>query len=363
MGLKKRYNDICNLPSGQKNLITDVPGVLVGHVTIDDSSQNTGVTVILPQPDNLFQQKLVAATHVINGFGKSVGLVQIDELGTLESPIILTNTFAVGTAISANIKYMLGNNTDIGNSTGTINSVVLECNDGVINNIRNLVITEEHVSEAIKKASDDFEEGAIGAGRGMSCYDLKGGIGSASRIISIDGKDYTIGVLVLANHGFLDVLNIYGTPIGKMLSKDKTIKPIEKGSIITVIATDIPFDSRQLKRLAKRSSVGVTRSGSFIGNGSGEITVAFSTANRVSHYENEQIEQIFRISENHMDKYFRAVVSAVDESILSVLVHAETVIDRNGAPHLSLLDSIKQFQENHNDQDVDKMMQRLGIET
>ena len=199
MGLNKESGLKIGLGTpGKRNLITDVPGVKVGHVTIRDGADiNTGVTAILPHEGNLFQDKVMAASCVINGFGKTMGLVQVEELGTIETPIIMTNTLSIGTAANALIKYMLQQNEDIGVKTGTVNPLVCECNDGVLNDIRGLHVKEEHVFEALANCSEEFEEGVVGSGTGMCCLGLKGGIGSASRIVKLDDKEYTVGALVI----------------------------------------------------------------------------------------------------------------------------------------------------------------------
>ena len=189
------------LETGKRNKITDVPGVKVGHCTVKTEENHTGITVIVPGADNAFAQKYTAAAYVHNGFGKSAGLVQVEELGTLETPIALTNTLNVGTACEALTRYMLEQNADIGVTTGTVNCIVTECNDGRLNDIRGLHVKEAHVRTALQEASADFAEGAIGGGTGMVCMGLKGGIGSASRIVKVDGKDYTVGALVMSNFG------------------------------------------------------------------------------------------------------------------------------------------------------------------
>jgi len=336
-------NDICGKPQGERNLITDVPGVMVGHVTLDRGDEKTGVTAILPQPGHLFLQKLPAAAQVINGFGKSIGLIQVEELGTLETPILLTNTFAVGTAGTALIRYMLERNPDIGDTTGTVNPVVLECNDGYLNDIRAMPVREQHVLEALQNAGSDFEEGAVGAGTGMCCYGLKGGIGSSSRLISLGGKTYTLGCLVLSNFGVMRDLMIEGEAVGRKLARQREL-PEERGSIIVVLATDLPLSDRQLKRICKRAGVGITRTGSFIGNGSGEIVVAFSTANRIEHYETRDIVPLTQLNENRINEIFRMTVSVVEESILSSLFHAKTTEGRGKRVCLDLktaLDKMK----------------------
>ena len=173
------------IEKGKKNLITDVPGVLVGHVTLSDGDIQTGVTAILPHSGDLYHEKCPAASHVINGFGKSTGLMQINELGSIETPIILTNTLSVGEAFSGCVRYMLSKNEGICRTEGTVNPVILECNDSVLNDTRGLHIKPEHVFEAINNACEDFELGAVGAGRGMSCYRRRGGSGSASRVFTV----------------------------------------------------------------------------------------------------------------------------------------------------------------------------------
>ncbi len=221
-------------------------------------------------PGDVFHDKVLAACHVINGFGKTTGLVQIDELGTLETPILFTNTLSVGTVETALVKYMLERNPDICETTGSVNPVVCECNDCGLNDIRGLHVTEAHVAAALADCKADFAEGAVGAGRGMRCHGLKGGIGSASRLVELDGKSDTIGALVLSNHATFDDLIVAGTPIHELL--EARIPPHEdKGSIITVLATDIPLSERQLRRLCHRALVGLSRTGSACGNGSGEI--------------------------------------------------------------------------------------------
>ena len=258
------------LPKGARDKISDVPGVTVGHCTLADGVVQTGVTALLPHQGDIFHEKVLAASYVINGFGKTTGLVQIDELGTLETPILFTNTLSVGTAQTALVKYMLEKNPDICETTGSVNPVVCECNDSGLNDIRGLHVTEENVRAALADCRADFAEGAVGAGRGMRCHGLKGGIGLGPPVWwSWTGNRYTIGALVLSNHAVFDDLVVAGTPIQSLL--DAHIPPHEdKGSIITVLATDIPLSERQLRRLCHRALVGLSRTGSFCGNGSGD---------------------------------------------------------------------------------------------
>lgn len=333
MGIEAKWKSrgirVGKLPCGPLDKISDVPGVTVGHCTLADGEVQTGVTALLPHQGDIFHDKVMAASHVINGFGKTTGLVQIDELGTLETPILFTNTLSVGTVETALVKYMLDKNPDICETTGSVNPVVCECNDSGLNDIRGLHVTEENARAALADCRADFAEGAVGAGRGMRCHGLKGGIGSASRVVELDGKPYTIGALVLSNHAVFDDLVVAGTPIQSLL--DAHIPPHEdKGSIITVLATDIPLSERQLRRLCHRALVGLSRTGSFCGNGSGEIVIAFTTANRVPHYSEKAILPMGMLHDDAINPLFRAVAECVEESVLSSLLHAETVTGYHG---------------------------------
>lgn len=312
---------------GIKNLITDVNGVMVGHVTLKKDNINTGVTVVFPHGGNIFQNKVMAASAVLNGFGKSLGLLQIDELGTIETPIVMTNTLSIGTAANALVKYMLKQNEDIGLTTGTVNCLITECNDGKLNDIRGLHVTEEDVLNALNSPSKYFEEGAVGSGTGMCCLGFKGGIGSASRIVNADGKEYTIGALVMSNFGSSGNLVIGGDHIGRRISGE--IKK-DEGSIIIIIGTDIPLSERQLKRVAKRSAISLGRTGSYMGNGSGDIAIAFTTANIIPHYSDKYIIETKMFFDDKIDMVFEASAEAIEESIISSLYHAETTIGNLG---------------------------------
>ncbi|MBQ3534644.1 MAG: P1 family peptidase [Clostridia bacterium] len=339
MGLNKESGiKIGRGTPGARNLITDVPGVKVGHVTIRDGADiNTGVTAILPHEGNLFQEKVMASSCVINGFGKTMGLVQVEELGTIETPIIMTNTLSIGTAATALIKYMLQQNEDIGVKTGTVNPLVCECNDGTLNDIRGLHVKEEHVFEALANCSEDFAEGVVGSGTGMCCLGLKGGIGSASRIVKLDGTEYTVGALVMSNFGGAGRLLIEGRHMGQEI-KDKLEAQQDKGSIIMLIATDIPLSERQLKRVARRAGVGLARTGSYYGNGSGDIAIAFTTANRVPHYSKNAVMDMKMLADSKIDPVFDMAAEAVEEAIISSLYHAETTTGRAGKVKYGLRD-------------------------
>lgn len=321
---------IGRISCGARNLITDVPGVRVGHVTLRDGKDiNTGVTAVLPHEGNLFRDKVMGASMVLNGFGKTIGLVQVEELGTIETPIILTNTLSVGTAATGLVRYMLEQNPDIGLTTGTVNPLVCECNDGYLNDIRGLHVKECHVAEAIAAAAEEFEEGAVGAGTGMCCSGFKGGIGSASRIISLGEQKYTVGALVLSNFGAMRDLTIAGQNIGAEIAQAME-ETKDKGSIIMILATDVPLSERQLKRLCRRAGVGLARTGSFMGNGSGDIAVAFTTANRVPHYSDCAVLAAKMLHDDSIDMVFRAAAEAVEESIISSMYHAPSFIGRQG---------------------------------
>lgn len=327
-------------PRGERDLITDVPGVKVGHVTLKEGDIHTGVTAVLPHGGNCFQDKVMAGVSVINGFGKSVGLIQIQELGTIETPILLTNTLSVGTACQELTRYMLEGNPDIGVTTGTVNCVVTECNDGRLNDIRGLHVRPEHVREALANAGEDFEEGAVGGGTGMVCLGLKGGIGSASRRVEVDGQTYTVGALVMSNFGAPGNLIIGGKHYDTNLGRDERK---DEGSIIMLLATDIPLNERQLSRLAKRSMVALGRVGSYCGNGSGDIAIAFTTANRLPHYSEKNILETKMFYDENIDRVFVAGVEAVEEAIISSLYHAETTTGIRGNCYLGLRDFVARY--------------------
>mgnify|MGYP000969585939 FL=1 len=340
---QKRIEDygvsIGELPKGRLNKITDVKGVRVGHCTIDTEESKTGVTVILPMEENIYMNKLVAASYVLNGFGKTTGLVQIDELGTLESIIALTNTLNVGLVYDAVVDYMIEECNKENVELETFNPVICECNDSYLNNIQLRAVKNNHVYRAIEDVKIDFEEGDIGAGKGMSCHQLKGGIGSASRVINLDGEDYTLGILVLSNYGLLKNLTIDGEKIGKKISKELEVKAqADKGSIISIIATDIPLSSRQLKRISKRTAVGLARVGSYFSHGSGEVTIAFSTANIIKHDEKEDIAHIKILNENRINLIFRAVAECEEEAILNSMITSNKVEGIKGRTRETLKD-------------------------
>ena len=322
---------IGRLPHGERNLITDVPGVRVGHATVDAGDCHTGVTVVLPPRENPFTDKLTAACCVFNGFGKTLGLVQVEELGTLETPIALTNTLNVGKVHDALVSYMIDVCRRDGIKLTSVNPVVCECNDSRISEIARRPVGEREVLDAIASASSDFAQGAVGAGRGTICYGMKGGIGSSSRQMKIDGNTYTLGVLVQSNYGASADFRAVCLPEG--------LAECDQGSIILIAATDLPLSSRQLRRVLRRASVGMARLGSYIGHGSGEIAVGFTTAPKEKRSDSFQTQTVLR--EDLMNLPFRAIGECAEEAILQSLWHAAPDQGLDGTSIPSLREFLK----------------------
>ena len=322
------------LARGPLNKISDVPGVSVGHATIRDARHNTGVTVVMPCEDNMFRSKLTAASFVLNGFGKTQGLIQVDELGTLETPIALTNTLNVGVVHDALVEYMVERCTRERVPMHSLNPVVGECNDSQLNAIEDRAVTRAHVLRAIADCRSDFDEGDVGAGAGTICHGLKGGIGSASRIISIAGQSYTLGVLVQSNHGCLSELTVCGRRLGEEIIRARKQaqepSPMDRGSIMMIVATDLPVSDRQLRRILKRCSVGLARCGSYFGHGSGDVMIGFSTANRVPHGGMARVLTRREINEEALEGAFFAVAEATQEAVLNSLCCADEVRAMDG---------------------------------
>jgi D-aminopeptidase len=336
---------IGSLSSGPRDAISDVGEIRVGHVTLDLGAIQTGVTVVVPHAGDPFADKVPAAAAVINGFGKSVGLIQVEELGVFETPIALTNTFSVGAVMQAQIRAAMAAHPKLGREWATVNPLVFECNDGYLNDIRALAVTEEHYRTALENASADFVQGSIGAGRGMSAFELKGGIGTASR----RAGDYTVGALVLANHGRLPTLTLAGHPLGRKLTERK--KPAdepEKGSIIMLLATDAPLDARQLRRLALRAGAGLARTGSVFGHGSGDIALAFSTAYTLPHLPERPMPALAILHETRLDPLFHAAADATEQAIIHALWHAEPVRGRDGHKRRTLREILRRLPDEDN---------------
>jgi len=336
---------IGKLPAGQSNAITDVAGVTVGHHTLADGEVQTGVTVVRPHAGDLYRDRVPAAAVVLNGFGKSVGLVQVEELGVLETPIALTNTYSVSAVATAQIRQCIAANPDTGRSLPTVNPLVFECNDGYLNDIQRMAITGEQYLRAFDRTSPEVEEGSVGAGRGMSSFGLKGGIGTASRRVpAAGGGDYTVGALVLANFGKLPQLVVAGQAIGTRLAA-QLATPVqtpdagpEKGSVILLVATDAPLDARQLRRLALRAGAGLARTGSVFGHGSGDIALAFSTAYTVPQQSDRPMPAVAMLHDGLLDELFRAVADSCEQAIVHALWRARAVTGRNGHQRSGLAD-------------------------
>ena len=323
------------LPTGPLNSITDVVGVTVGQTTfIKGDNIRTGVTAIVPHGGNLFRAKVHGAVFVGNGFGKLAGSTQVNELGEIETPILLTSTLSVPKAGDFLMDYMLG--LPGNENVGSINPLVAETNDGYLNDIRGRHITRDDVFNALKSAkSGPVQEGTVGAGTGTVAFGWKGGIGTASRKLPESLGGYTVGILVQSNYG--GVLSIDGVPVGEELGKyylkdavgstGNTADPSADGSIIIVIATDAPVDHRQLNRMAARSMSGLARTGSSMTNGSGDYAIAFSTANRIN--ANDRIRSVQVLGNDSMSPLFQAVIEATEEAIYNSMFRATTVTGKD----------------------------------
>jgi D-aminopeptidase len=333
------------LPSGPLDAISDVGEIRVGHATLDQEAIQTGVTVVVPHAGDPFADKLPAACAVINGFGKSLGLIQLEELGVLETPIALTNTFGVAAVAQAQIRKALAAHPEIGREWATVNPLVLECNDGYLNDIRALAVTEAHYRAALENASAGFAQGSVGAGRGMSAFDLKGGIGTASR----RADEHTVGALALVNFGKLEALTLAGYPLGRKLTKHgRRDDAPEQGSIIMLLATDAPLSARQLRRLALRAGAGLARTGSVFGHGSGDIALAFSTAYTVPQLASRPMPALAMRHETRLDPLFHAAADATEQAIVHALWHAEPVRGRDGHARCTLRDILRHLPDEDN---------------
>ncbi len=327
--------------TGKWNAITDVAGVTVGHETIiENDSVRTGVTVIIPHQGGLYKEKVMAAVHVTNGYGKAVGFTQIEELGTIETPIALTNTLNTFLVANAIVDYMISENPDI----RSVNPVVGETNDSGLNDIRGRHVTKKHVFSAIQNAkSGPLAEGSVGAGTGTRALGFKGGIGTASRVLPKEAGGYTVGVLVQTNFG--GSLMINGAPVGRELKVSPFASRIpydeDEGSCMIVIATDAPLSNRNLKRMAKRVDHAFGRVGAYSSNGSGDYAIIFSThkANSSDGLTTTREE----MKNRHMNGLFMATVEATEEAIINSLFMAETVSSRYGTMEALPVDKTMQI--------------------
>lgn len=326
------------IPPGPRNMLTDVPGVRVGHSSIvkgkgalkpGEGPVRTGVTAILPHDGSLYERPVKGAYFDFNGCGGLGGALQIREFGVIETPIMLTNTMSMGTVSDALIRYMIKHNPSIGTTNDTIIPIVSECDDSHLNDSQGMHVREEHVLAALASANADVHEGAVGAGTGMVCHDYKGGIGTSSRLVSTDVGKFTLGTLVLTNHGDWNELRIDGVPVGSILGAPPE-KRREHGSIVMVVGTDAPVDSRQLQRIARRAIMGLAVTGSTSHNGSGDIVIAFSTANVVDRFAKNGLITERLMTDRDLDNLFRATVDSTAESIINSLFRAETMEGRDG---------------------------------
>lgn len=362
---------------GPFNAITDVKDVKVGQVTLIEGEGalvpgkgpvRTGVTAILPHGGNLFNEKVPAAAFVLNAFGKSTGLQQVNELGNLEVPIVLTNTLNVPLVADAVIQWSLEKNPEIGIKTGTVNPVVGEVNDGTLNDIQGRHVTKEDVFQAINSAkSGPVEEGTVGAGTGSTCMSFKGGIGTSSRVLPEKLGGYTVGVLVQTNFG--GSLMINGAPVGREMGKydfsqyfPYEIPPTHNldGSCMVVVATDAPLDQRQLERVTKRVALGLARTGFYSSNGSGDFFIAFSTAQRVPQNTGLTLDTTV-VANDSMSSIFQATEEATEEAVINSILKATTVVGRDGNTREAIdIQKLESILHKYNAVDWDKHLAPWG---
>ncbi len=330
---------IGTLAVGHNNAITDVSGVKVGHTTLRSGDGKlvpgkgpvrTGVTAIIPHDGDLWSERISAGAFVLNGNGEVTGLHWVKESGFLEGPILLTNTLNVPRVMDAAVTWMLERNPAIGVDDDTYLPVVGECDDSSLNDIRGRHVREKHVLAALNGAKGGrVEEGAVGAGTGMICYDFKGGIGTSSRVLSKADGGYTVGVLVNCNHGDRHTFRIEGAPVGRFLNEDLATEHRE-GSICIVVATDAPLNSLQLERLAKRACLGLARTGAVAHNDSGDFVIAFSTTRKIKRAESRRQIKLPEVNIECLNPLFEATVEAAEEAIINALFMAETTIGQDG---------------------------------
>jgi D-aminopeptidase len=329
--------------TGRWNAITDVAGVKVGHSTIirgagplvvGQGPVRTGVTAILPNPANVFEQRVVGGGFILNGAGEVSGMTQLMEWGLIETPIFLTNTLSVGAVTDTAVKWMVEKFPGIGGEHDVIIPLVGECDDSWLNDIAGRHVKDEHVYEAISTASDGpVAEGSVGGGTGMITCDFKAGIGTSSRKLPESLGGYTVGVLVMSNFGLMRQLRVGGLPVGEILEERYRALPRRErnyGSIIAVVATDAPLITHQLNRLAKRAALGIGRVGSTAMHGSGEIVLAFSTANMVPRETRKMVYRMKILLDQRLDPLYEAVIEATEESILNALCQARDMDGVNG---------------------------------
>ena len=327
--LRELGYSVGRFPTGELNALVDVPDVRVGHRTLVEGDRlRTGVTAILPHGGNLYEHKVLGGCHVVNGYGKATGLTQLVELGTIESPLLLTNTLSVGPVWEGGLRHLLDLNPGAARDRDTMNVIVGECFDGWLSDARALAVRAEHALEAIAAAvPDDTSEGAVGAGTGTTCFGFKSGVGTSSR--SVEG--YVLGCLVVSNYGARRDLQMLVGPDLELPEADAE-PPADGGSIMIVVATDAPLSERQLRRLAARGAFGLGRAGSFASNSSGEYVISFSTAQTVPHRVERDREEFSFLRDDSVALHdlFEAAGDVVQESILNSLCSAEAMEGRDG---------------------------------
>jgi D-aminopeptidase len=327
--LRELGYSVGRFPTGELNALVDVPDVRVGHRTLVEGDRlRTGVTAILPHGGNLYEDKVLGGCHVVNGYGKATGLTQLVELGTIESPLLLTNTLSVGPVWEGGLRHLLDLNPDAARDRDTVNVIVGECFDGWLSDARALAVRAEHALEAIAAAvPDDKSEGAVGAGTGTTCFGFKSGVGTSSR--SVDG--HMLGCLVVSNYGARRDLQMLVGPDVELPEADAE-PPADGGSIMIVVATDAPLSERQLRRLAARGSFGLGRAGSFASNSSGEYVISFSTAQTVPHRVERDRDEFSFLRDDSVAVHdlFEAAGDVVQESILNSLCSADAMDGRDG---------------------------------
>ena len=325
--LRQLGHAVGRFPTGERNSLVDVPGVLVGHRTmIERDRLRTGVTAILPHGDNLYAEKVLGACHTINGYGKAAGLSQLAELGTIESPLLLTSTLSVGPVWEGGLRHLLESNPEAAVDRDTVNVIVGECFDGWLSDARALAVRPEHALEAIAAAAaDEVGEGAVGAGTGTCCFGYKAGIGGASRGTAA----HVLGCLVCANYGARRDLHLL---VGPVETPDVPEPPAAGGSIVIVLGTDAPLSERQLRRLAARSTFGLGRAGGFGANASGEYALAFSTAQRIPHRGDGDRLELDQLRDDSLAvrELFEATAEVVHEAVLNSLCAADAMEGRDG---------------------------------
>ncbi len=343
------------LAPGPRNTLADVGEVRVGHVSLvsgegalipGQGPVRTGVTVIVPHRGNVWKDRPKAMWDTINGCGELTSAVAIREFGFIETPIALTNTNCVGNAATGLVEATLAANPDAAVDLDTVVPTVSECDDSYLNDARGLHVKPSHVRDALRSAAEDVDLGTVGAGTGMTCCQYKGGIGSASRRLPAADGGWTVGALVVSNFGWREHLTIAGVPVGRELIARETagasLPPGGGGSIVMVLATDAPLSSRQLGRVARRAFHGLARLGSFSGNGSGDIALAFSTSSRVPYDAPAEPLVEARVHDARLNPVFLAAVEATEEAIVDSLFTATTVVGRDGhtSPELPVGDVV-----------------------